>query len=118
MFKQKISKHGSIRFKKKLFLKQLTGKKIKNIYKIRCFLTFLIIFLTCCVIGLFLSIINYYLKIIIIYSIIGFLTFFMAYFGWILANFIMDKMNDKKQISINNVLHYFKKLKKIIINKN
>ena len=46
---------------------------------------------------------------ILTYSITGFFTFFMGYFGWILAQFIINKLKVNNQKNVNGILYYFRK---------
>lgn len=120
MFKQKISSRNSIKFKKRkiIFMHPLQRAIKTKIYRLRWVWISIILFIIISVVVSFLSSINHYLKIVIIYSITGFLTFFMAYFGWILAKFLIDKITDNNKKNENIILHYFKKLKKIITFRN
>ena len=114
MLSQKINPHNSLKFKKrKIFLNEITKRTIKT--KIRSLKWILIPIFMIIIFGiiiLFLITVNSYLKIIIGYSITGFLTFFMAYFGWILAQTVIDKTIVNNQKNGNAFLYYFRKLRK------
>jgi len=49
-----------------------------------------------------------FLQIIIGYTIIGFFTFFMGYFGWMLAQGMIGIMTGKKVKAEHSILYYFK----------
>jgi len=113
MFIRKNNPHNSLKFKKrKMFPKDLPQRALKtNINRWIFMLIFLLI--TFGIIVLFLISVNNYVRIIIGYSLTGFLTFFMGYFGWVLAEAVIDKItfnNDQK--NANGVLYYFRKLRK------
>jgi cellulose synthase/poly-beta-1,6-N-acetylglucosamine synthase-like glycosyltransferase len=114
MFRRKVNPHNSMKFKKrKMFPKDLPQEGVKsniNLSKWIFVLIFLIIIFG--IIVIFLISVNSYLKIIVGYSLTGFLTFFMAYFGWILAKVVIDKVTVNNQKNVNGVLYYFKKLRK------
>jgi len=114
MLGQKINPHNSMKFKnRKILLKGLSQRTIKTkIHSLRWVLISIFLFITFGIIVLFLISVNSYLKIIIGYSITGFLTFFMGYFGWILAKVVIDKITVNNQKNENGVLYYFRKLRK------
>jgi len=122
MFKLRIHSRNSIRINnKKIYIKNPPKRIIKaKIPRRKWFSISMFFFIfTLGTIVLFLISINSYLRIIAVYSITGFLTFFVTYFGWVLANFVINKITtDNNQKNENNIFDYFKKLKKIIISKN
>jgi len=115
MFRQRINPRNSLKFKsKQKFLKELPKNTIKTkFHRLKWVSMPIFLLITFGTIILFLININSYLRIITIYSITGFLTFFMAYFGWILAKAVIDKITDNYQKNENGILYYFRKLKKI-----
>ena len=120
MFSQRINPRNSMKFKsKQKFLKELPKNTIKTkIHRLKWVSMPIFLFITFGTIILFLISINSYLRIITIYGITGFLTFFMAYFGWILAKAVIDKITDNYQKNENGILYYFRKHKKIKNNRN
>ncbi len=114
MFKQKINPHYSLKFKKrKRFLKKLSQRSAKTkIQILKWVLIPIFLFIIFGIIVLFLINVNSYLKIIVGYSITGFLTFFMGYFGWILAQFVINKLTVNNQKNVNGILYYFRKIRK------
>jgi len=114
MLKRKINLRNSLKLKKrKMFLGEITQNTMKTkIYNLKWFFSIVFIFIIFSIIFLFFVNVNSYFKIVIAYSLTGFLTFFMAYFGWILAQFLIDNINFKNQKNVNGVLYYFRKLKK------
>jgi len=53
-----------------------------------------------------------YLQVIVGYSITGFFTFFMGYFGWILAQSMIDIMVGKESKKSHGFSYYFKRSNK------
>jgi hypothetical protein len=71
---------------------------------------FLLVFLLIAI-GIFLLFLigeGNFLQIILGYTIIGFFTFFMGYFGWILAQGMIGIMTGKKEKTDHSILYYFK----------
>ena len=114
MLRRKISQRNSLKFKnRKIFLKDLPKRAIKTkILSLRWILIPIFFFIIFGIFVLFLISLNSYLRIMIGYSITGFLIFFMAYFGWILAQVVIDKITVEKQKNGNSILYFFRKLKK------
>jgi uncharacterized membrane protein len=114
MFRRKINPHNSLKFKnRKIYQKDIAQRTIKTNNHMSK-LVFILIFLLF-VFGIMLLIlisVNSYLKIIIGYSLTAFLTFFMAYFGWVLAQVVIDKLTVNNQKNVNGVSYYFRKLRK------
>jgi hypothetical protein len=114
MSRYKLHHRNSSKFKNiKIFLKQLQKKTIKT--KIQKLKWILIPIFLCIVLGIiviFLVNENSYLQIIIGYSITGFLTFFMAYLGWVLAHILIEKITVHNKKDDNSLLFYFKKFRK------
>lgn len=111
MFKRKINQHHSLKYKnRKKFLKGFSQGTVKTkIHTLKWVLIPIFLFIIFGIIILFLISVNSYLKIIVGYSITGFLTFFMGYFGWILAQFIINKLKVNNQKNVNGILYYFRK---------
>ncbi len=114
MFRHKLNHRNSSKFKIiKSFLKQFQKTTIlTKIKKIKWILITIFLCIAFSLAILFLVSINGYLQIILCYSITGFLTFFMAYFGWILAHILMEKITVNNKKNENSLLYYFKKLRK------
>ena len=114
MLNQKINPHNSLKFRnRKIHPNKLSQRTIKTkIHKLRWILILIFLFIIFGILVLFLVSVNSYIKIVIGYSITGFLTFFMAYFGWILAQFVIDKVTLNNQKNVNGVLYYFRRLRK------
>ena len=53
-----------------------------------------------------------YLQLIVGYSITGFFTFFMGYFGWLLAQSMIDLMVGKENKNKHSFSYYFKRSSK------
>ena len=53
-----------------------------------------------------------YIQVILSYSMAGFLTFFMSYFGWLLAREIIEIITGKKEQMSSGILYYFRQNKK------
>ncbi len=71
---------------------------------------FLLVFLFI-IVGIFLLFLiggGNFLQIILGYSITGFFTFFMGYFGWILAQSMIEMITGKKEKADHSILYYFK----------
>ena len=102
---------------KKLSLEDIPLKTIKvTVYALRWVFMLIFLFITVGIIALFLTGGQNYVQIILGYSIAGFFTFFMGYFGWILAQGIIEMITGKEDnISTRGYSYYLKKYKK---NKN
>ena len=72
---------------------------------------FLLIFIVIIVgiIALFLSGVQTYIQIILGYSIAGFFTFFMGYFGWILAQGMIEMITGKDNEDTSGLSYYLKR---------
>lgn len=97
---------------KKLPLEDISIKTMKITFKaLRWVLLSILLFV---VIGIFvLSLMggDNYIQIIIGYSITGFFTFFLGYFGWILAKGAIVSMTSRQVRSDHNILYYIRKHK-------
>lgn len=71
---------------------------------------FLFIIVGICI--LFLTGGDSYFQIILGYSIAGFFTFFMGYFGWLLAQGMIEMITGKEGKGQHEFSYYFRKLKK------
>ena len=113
MFRKKNNPHNSLKFKKrKMFPKDILKRTLKTNIN-RWFFVLIFFLISIGIIVLFLISVNNYLRIIIGYSLTGFLTFFMAYFGWVLAETVIDKITiNNEQKHVSGVLYYFRKLRK------
>jgi hypothetical protein len=98
---------------KKISFGELPLKTMKvTIYALRWIFLLIFLFITIGIFVLFLTGGENYIQIILGYSIAGFFTFFMGYFGWILAQGIIDIIAGKEVKEENIWSYYFKKKKK------
>jgi len=83
-----------------------------TIHALRWVFLLIFLFITIGICALFLAGGDNYVQIILGYSIAGFFTFFMGYFGWILAQGIIEMITGKNGKNEQGILYYFKKHKK------
>ena len=86
-----------------------------TIHAIRWVVVIISLFIAVAIITLILTAGDSYIKIILGYSIAGFFTFFMGYFGWILANGMVEIIRGKTLKSENaqpNIAYFSKNNKK------
>jgi hypothetical protein len=101
-------------FDKKISLEDIPIKTIKmTIFALRWVFLLIFLFITIGIIALFLTGGENYIQIILGYSIAGFFTFFMGYFGWVLAQGMIEMITGKEDSSIHGSSYYIKKHKKI-----
>jgi len=82
---------------KKIQFEDNSNKKIGiTIHAIRWVLLLVFLFITFSISTLFLTGGSTYLTIMVGYSIIGFFTFFMGYFGWLIARSTIEMMNGRR----------------------
>ncbi|KYK30560.1 MAG: hypothetical protein AYK22_03565 [Thermoplasmatales archaeon SG8-52-3] len=106
--------NNRIRFiDKKIPFQDIPLKTIKvTIHALRWVFLLIFLFITVGIFVLFLTGGDNYFQIIIGYSIAGFFTFFMGYFGWLLAQGIIEMITGKTYKTDHHVSYYFRKYKK------
>jgi hypothetical protein len=83
-----------------------------TIHALRWVFLLIFLFITIGICALFLAGGDNYIQIILGYSIAGFFTFFMGYFGWILAQGIIEMITGKNSKNEQGILYHFKKHKR------
>jgi hypothetical protein len=83
-----------------------------TIYALRWLFLLVFMFIITGILALFLTGGEKYVQQIIGYSITGFFTFFMGYFGWILAQGVIETVTGRETKSENSLSYYLKKNKK------
>jgi len=95
---------------KKIPFEDLPLKTMKvTIHALRWIFLLIFLFITVGIFILFATGGQTYLQSILGYSITGFFTFFMGYFGWILARGIMEMVTGKDDSSEPGLTYYLKK---------
>lgn len=119
MVKRKFRQYAPSRFKyHKLknisyLLQDIPFKTMKvTLHALRWVFTLIFIFIIIGILVLFLTGGQNYVQIIIGYSITGFFTFFMGYFGWILAQGMIEMATGKEDNSSPGLSYYLKRSKK------
>ncbi len=100
---------------KKIPLEDLPVKTMKvTIHALRWLFVLIFLFMTIGIFMLFLTGGDSYIQLIVGYSIAGFFTFFMGYFGWILAQGVIEMITGKNTSDKDHRLSYYvsKKQKK------
>ncbi len=98
---------------KKIPFEDLPLKTMKvTIHALRWVFLLIFLFITIGICVLFITGGDNYVQIILGYSIAGFFTFFMGYFGWILAQGIIEMITGKNSKNEHSILYYFRKNKK------
>ena len=98
---------------KKISLEDIPLKTMKvTIYALRWIFLLIFLFITVGIFVLFLTGGQNYMQIILGYSIAGFFTFFMGYFGWILAQGIIEMVTGKRSKEERTFSYYFSKKNK------
>ena len=98
---------------KKIPLDQIPLKTIKvTIHALRWIFLLIFLFITIGIFVLFFTGGDNYFQVIIGYSITGFFTFFMGYFGWILAQNIVEMISGKAASEEANQIYYYKRKSK------
>ena len=88
-------------------------KTIKvTIHALRWIFLLVFLFITVGIVILFITGGENYLQAIIGYSITGFFTFFMGYFGWLLAQSIIEMITGKEPKDDRTFSYYFRKKNK------
>ena len=97
---------------KKIMFQDLPLKTMKvTIYALRWVFLLIFLFIIVGIFVLFLTGGGSYMQIIIGYSITGFFTFFMGYFGWLLAQGMIEMIIGKKEKPEHGLFYYFRKHK-------
>lgn len=101
-------------FDKKISLEELPSKTVKlTIHALRWVFLLIFLFITIGIFVLFVTGGQNYMQVILGYSIAGFFTFFMGYFGWLLAQAIIEMITGKEEdISAKGYSYYLRKYKK------
>ena len=108
--KKNIQNNLSKFLDKKIMLENLPQKTMNvTIYALRWVFLLIFLFVTVGIFVLFLTGGDNYVQIILGYSIAGFFTFFMGYFGWLLAQGIIEMITGKKDKADHGVFYYFRK---------
>jgi hypothetical protein len=108
-YKQNNSSFPKI-FDKGLQLEDIPFKTMKvTIYALRWIFLLIFLFIIVGIIILFITGGQSYLQIILGYSITGFFTFFMGYFGWLLAQSIIEMITGKEPKEERTYSYYFTK---------
>ena len=96
-------------FEKKIAMEDLPMKTMKvTVYALRWIFLLIFLFMTIGIFILFITGGQNYIQVILGYSITGFFTFFMGYFGWILAQGIIEMITgkeDKEEHSLSYYMH-------------
>jgi len=97
---------------KKISFEDIPMKTMKvTLHALRWVFLLIFLFMIVGILALFLTGGENYVQIILGYSIAGFFTFFMGYFGWILAQGVIETITGKEEKSNTNFLYYIKKKK-------
>jgi len=95
---------------KRLQFEDLPQKTMKvTIYALKWVFLLIFLFIIVGIMALLISGGTENVQMIVSYSITGFFTFFMGYFGWILAQGIIDMITGKKEKSDHAYSFYFRK---------
>lgn len=98
---------------KKIPFEDLPLKTMKvTIHALRWVFLLIFLFITIGIFVLFLTGGENYVQIILGYSIAGFFTFFMGYFGWILAQGIIEMITGKDKGEEHKISYYFRRRRK------
>ena len=111
-------KFGQNNFSKKFMDRRISFEELPlktmkvTIHALRWVFMLIFLFITIGIFVLFLTGGDNYIQIILGYSIAGFFTFFMGYFGWILAQGIIEMITGKNEKAEHSILYYFGKRRK------
>lgn len=114
MSRKKINHNNLIRIRdKKIPFEDLPLKTMRvTIYALRWVFLLIFLFIIVGIFVLFLTGGGSYIQIIIGYSITGFFTFFMGYFGWVLAQGMIEMITGNKEKMEHSLSYYLKRHKK------
>jgi len=109
--KRKFSQNTRSRFiDKKIPLQDLPSKTMKvTIHALRWVFLLIFLFITIGIFMLFLTGGGNYIQVIVGYSIAGFFTFFMGYFGWVLAQGTIEMITGKESDKKHGLSYYLHK---------
>lgn len=97
---------------KKIQFEDLPLKTMKvTIHALRWIFLLIFLFITIGIFILFLTGGENYVQLILGYSIAGFFTFFMGYYGWMFAQSIMEMMSGRREKE-EHVSYFFRRRKK------
>ncbi|MEF8879572.1 MAG: hypothetical protein V5A64_04190 [Candidatus Thermoplasmatota archaeon] len=97
---------------KKISLEEIPSKTLKvTFHALRWVFLLIFMFVVIGIFVLFLTGGGNYIKLIVGYSIAGFFTFFMGYFGWILAQSVIETLMGKEREEENSISYYIRKSK-------
>ena len=100
-------------FDKKIQFSEIPLKTVKvTIHALRWIFLLIFLFISIGIFVLFITGGQNYFLMILGYSITGFFTFFMGYFGWILAQGIIEIMTGKETKQERTFSYYFSKNRK------
>jgi hypothetical protein len=92
----------------KIPFEDIPGKTMKvTIHALRWIFMLIFLFITVGILVLFATGGQQYLQVILGYSITGFFTFFMGYFGWLLAQGIIEMITGKESHDNKSFSYYF-----------
>lgn len=98
---------------KKISFEDIPTKTMQmTLHALRWVFLLIFLFIIVGIVALFLTGGQNYIQIIIGYSIAGFFTFFMGYFGWILAQGMIDMITGKEENAMKGFSYYLKKNRK------
>ena len=111
MPRRRINQRNLSRFMdRKLPFEDLPLKTMKvTIYALRWVFLLIFLLITMGILALFLTGGEDYIQMILGWSLAGFFTFFMGYFGWILAQGMIEMITGGKKEKAEHGLFYFKK---------
>jgi len=114
MPRRKINQNNLSRIRdKKIPFQDLPLKTMRvTIHALRWVFLLIFLFLTISIFALFLTGGGDYVQSIIGFSIAGFFTFFMGYFGWLLAQGMIEMITGKREKADHGLLYYFRKHRK------
>lgn len=114
MPRRKNNQNNLSRFRdKKIPFQDLPLKTMKvTIYALRWVFLLIFFFIIVGIIVLFLTGGDSYVQLIVGYSIAGFFTFFMGYFGWLLAQGMIEMITGKKEKAEHGLSYYFRRHRK------
>jgi len=97
---------------KKIAFEELPLKTMEvTLHALRWIFLLVFMFIAIGIMVLFITGGQTYVQAILGYSITGFFTFFMGYFGWILAQQIIEMVFGKKDVDTSQVSYYLRKSK-------
>lgn len=98
---------------KRISFEEIPFKTMKvTLHALKWIFLLIFLFITIGIFVLFLTGGQNYMQVILGYSIAGFFTFFMGYFGWILAQGMIEMITGKEEKMEHALFYYFKKQRK------